>query len=71
MRKAKVNAVAYETIRDRSVRLAEPRAEPGPLRLPYTGITQAACSLVSALGARISTEPPAFSTAATADLDAP
>ncbi len=32
---------------------------------------QAACSLVSALGARISTEPPAFSTAATADLEAP
>src|ERR1700719_4821515 len=32
---------------------------------------QAACSLVSGLGARISTEPPAFSTAATADLDAP
>src|SRR5580704_179413 len=32
---------------------------------------QAACSLVSALGARISTVPPAFSTAATADFDAP
>src|SRR5579862_7750166 len=32
---------------------------------------QAACSLVSALGARISTEPPACSTAATADLEAP
>src|SRR5258708_8622346 len=32
---------------------------------------QAACSLASRLAARISTLPPAFSTAATADFDAP
>jgi hypothetical protein len=32
---------------------------------------QAACSLACGFGARISTVPPAFSTAATADFEAP
>src|SRR5215831_5546090 len=48
---------------------------PPPKDAPLDGSAlyrdQAACSPVSRFGARMATEPPAFSTAATADLDAP
>src|SRR5262252_7980969 len=43
----------------------------GDRRAPALYRHQAACSPVSCLGARMATEPPAFSTAATADLEAP